>query len=264
MIAPLQGASFDNRIPGATRCALFDWVRRNIRYTRDIFQVELLHTARRMIELKAGDCDDMTILLGAMLMSTGHPVRLALVGFQPHKPHVYTHIYPEVNVGKRWIALDATMNRPIGWAPPALCTVCGVPFDAQYFDVSNIVDKPEPGETAPLAEFEMPPQYCGVLEYFAQFTNEYPGDNSLIETPDIEWLILADGSPLFPYLSFRHIVNPWGEGAFPVAVRLPEGATIRFIARGVSSDKPTTIERVGGRLLGRFWYNATYGDAARR
>jgi transglutaminase-like putative cysteine protease len=101
-------------------CALFDWVRRNIRYTRDIFQVELLHTARRMIELKAGDCDDMTILLGAMLKSTGHPARLALVGFQPNKPHVYTHIYPEVNVGGRWVALDATMNKPIGWAPPAL------------------------------------------------------------------------------------------------------------------------------------------------
>lgn len=101
-------------------CALFDWVRRNIRYTRDIFQVELLHTARRMLELKAGDCDDMTILLGAMLKSTGHPVRLALVGFQPNKPHIYTHIYPEVNAGSRWIALDATMNKPIGWAPPAL------------------------------------------------------------------------------------------------------------------------------------------------
>ena len=25
-------------------CALFEWVRRNIRYTRDIFRVELLHT----------------------------------------------------------------------------------------------------------------------------------------------------------------------------------------------------------------------------
>ncbi len=100
-------------------CALFDWVRRNIRYTRDIFQVELLHTARRMIELKAGDCDDMTILLGSMLKSTGHPVRLALVGFQPNRPHAYTHIYPEVNVGGKWVALDATMNKPIGWAPPA-------------------------------------------------------------------------------------------------------------------------------------------------
>jgi transglutaminase-like putative cysteine protease len=82
-------------------CALFDFVKRNIRYTRDIFRVELLHSARRMLERRAGDCDDMTILLGAMLLSTGHPVRLVLAGFRPDKPHVYTHIYPEVNVGGR-------------------------------------------------------------------------------------------------------------------------------------------------------------------
>jgi len=99
--------------------SLFDWVRRNVRYTRDIFRVELLHSARRMLELKAGDCDDMTILLGAMLRSTGHPVRLVLVGFRPKRPHLYSHIYPEVLVGSRWLALDATMQRPIGWAPPA-------------------------------------------------------------------------------------------------------------------------------------------------
>src|SRR5204862_4078591 len=92
--------------------ALFDWVQRHIRYTRDIFRVELLHTARRMLELQAGDCDDMTILLGAMLLSTGHPVRLVLVGFRPHRPHFYSHIYPEALIGERWIALDATMPRP--------------------------------------------------------------------------------------------------------------------------------------------------------
>src|SRR5919108_2507350 len=101
-------------------CALFDWVRRNIRYTRDIFRVELLHSARRMLELQAGDCDDMTILLGAMLMSTGHPVRLVLAGFRPHKPHAYSHIYPEVYVRGRWMPIDATVSRPMGWTPPAI------------------------------------------------------------------------------------------------------------------------------------------------
>ena len=100
--------------------SLFEWVRRNIRYTRDIFRVEFLHTARRMLELRAGDCDDMTILLGAMLMSTGHPVRLILAGFRKQKPHCYSHIYLEANLGGNWIALDATMERPMGWAPPAL------------------------------------------------------------------------------------------------------------------------------------------------
>ena len=109
------------RFPGTPEIrSLFEWVRRNIRYTRDIFRVELLHTARRMLELRAGDCDDMTILLGAMLMATGHPVRLALVGFRKHKPHCYSHIYLEANLGGNWIALDATMERPLGWAPPAI------------------------------------------------------------------------------------------------------------------------------------------------
>lgn len=100
--------------------SLFHWVRRNIRYTRDIYRVETLHTARRMLELRAGDCDDMTILLGAMLMSTGHPVRLVLAGFRRNKPHGYSHIYLQANLGGHWIGLDATMERPMGWEPPAL------------------------------------------------------------------------------------------------------------------------------------------------
>jgi transglutaminase superfamily protein len=114
----LYGVSPKDRL-GEVR-AIFDWVRRNIRYTRDIFRTELLHSARRMLELRAGDCDDMTILLGAMLVATGHPVRLVLAGFRPHKPHAYSHIYPEVNVRGRWTPLDATMPFDLGWAPPAL------------------------------------------------------------------------------------------------------------------------------------------------
>jgi pimeloyl-ACP methyl ester carboxylesterase len=107
--------------------ALFDFVRRHVRYTRDIHRVELLHSARRMLQLRAGDCDDLTILLGAMLKATGHPVRLVLAGFRRHRPHAYSHIYPEVRVGKRWIALDATMHWPMGWAPPAIWKrVCDV------------------------------------------------------------------------------------------------------------------------------------------
>jgi transglutaminase-like putative cysteine protease len=112
------------RIPAKDRfgeiCALFDWVRRNVRYTRDIHRVELLHSARRMLQLRAGDCDDMTILLGSMLLATGHPVRLILVGFRPNRPHAYSHIYPEVSVYGRWIAVDPTLAGGIGTAPRAL------------------------------------------------------------------------------------------------------------------------------------------------
>jgi transglutaminase-like putative cysteine protease len=98
---------------------LFAWVQQHVRYTRDIYRVELLHSARRMLELRAGDCDDMTILLAAMLKAIGHPVRLVLVGFNPHKKAVFTHIYLEAFCKGWWIPLDATVNRPMGWAPRA-------------------------------------------------------------------------------------------------------------------------------------------------
>lgn len=98
---------------------LFEWVKNNVRYTRDIHRVELLHTPRRMLELRAGDCDDMTILLGSMLKSIGHPVRLALVGFNPKKKKLFSHIYLEVSYKGRWIPLDPTMQYSMGWAPPA-------------------------------------------------------------------------------------------------------------------------------------------------
>jgi hypothetical protein len=167
--------------------------------------------------------------------------------------------------------LTSVRNKQSVEGQPALCSACGVPFDAQYFDASSVLKKPGLGVTATLAEFKLPPQYCGVLEYFAQFTDAYALDNSQIETPDVEWSILADGSPLFPYLSIRHIVNPWGQGSFPVAVRLPEGATIKFIARGVTAipaltatPTPKEIKSVAGRLVGRFWYSATSGDAIRQ
>src|SRR5262245_53696500 len=36
--------------------ALFEWVQRNVRYTRDPFRVEVLHSPRRMLAVRAGDC----------------------------------------------------------------------------------------------------------------------------------------------------------------------------------------------------------------
>jgi len=97
--------------------ALFEWVQQNIRYTKDTFRVEVLHSARRMLELRAGDCDDMSILLGAMLESIGHPVRLVIIGPDPLKQDLFTHIYLEVFHKGCWISLDATMPYPMGWAP---------------------------------------------------------------------------------------------------------------------------------------------------
>ena len=100
--------------------ALFEWVQQNVRYTKDTVRVEVLHSARRMLELRAGDCDDFSILLGAMLEAIGHPVRLILTGPDPLRQDLFSHIYVEAFCRGRWISLDATMPYAMGWAPRVL------------------------------------------------------------------------------------------------------------------------------------------------
>jgi hypothetical protein len=142
--------------------------------------------------------------------------------------------------------------------------VCGIPLDAEYFDVSGFVadnDLPTRGEQRVLASFQLHQQYCGVLTYFAQFTDLYARDNSQIRTPGFEWLILQNGKPLFPYTRLELIVNPWGYNCLPVAVRLDENAKVEFIIRNRSADNTgaNSIDVFAGRIVGYYWYNEIFG-----
>ena len=145
-----------------------------------------------------------------------------------------------------------------------LCSACGIPLDSLYFDESSVVAAPSvTGDEVVLARFELPAQYCGILQHFSQFSDAF-GDNFRdIQTPTIEWKLLVNNHALFPYINLRHIVNPWGYGSYPVNIRLDEDSTIELVARRVTaigSLPNPTINVIGGRIMGRFWYNASYGD----
>jgi hypothetical protein len=173
------------------------------------------------------------------------------------------------------------------------CVICGIPLDAECFDVSGFVGKafrdedpadpfgkitglkqieelPRRGEQKVLAGFQLHPQYCGVLTYFAQFTDLHARDNSQIQTPGFEWLILQNGKPLFPYTRLELIVNPWGANCLPILVRLDENARIEFVLRNRSVNDDDLNDSDGeaanypirvfaGRILGRYWYNESFG-----
>jgi hypothetical protein len=142
-----------------------------------------------------------------------------------------------------------------------------MPVDSEFFDDSAIEPAPGPGEELVLARFELRPQYCGVLEYISQFTDAQAAHPAQIETPGLEWLLLANNQPLSPYLGLRFILNPWGSGSFPIALRLSDGATIEFVVRGTAgalpAGDPGHITKVGGRIVGRYWYNPEFGHAGR-
>jgi hypothetical protein len=152
--------------------------------------------------------------------------------------------------------------------PARGCPVCGIPLDSQVFDASGIVDLEKEnavGRRHLLARFELPAQYCGVLEYFAQFTDAQARDPAEIDTPALEWSILINGRPLYPYLAFTLILNPWGFGSFQTTVRLNESATLEFIVRKTRDAiaGETVIKKAGARIVGRYWYDAEYGRVGR-
>lgn len=100
--------------------ALFDFVQNNIRYVRDVNGVETIQTPLKTLEYGAGDCDDKSTLLAAMLESLGHETRFHAMGFRPGNVE---HVLLEVNIpGKGWVPLETTEPVKMGWIPRGIKT----------------------------------------------------------------------------------------------------------------------------------------------
>jgi transglutaminase-like putative cysteine protease len=91
------------------------WVAANIRYVRDVRNVETVQSAPATLELRQGDCDDQAVLVGAMLSSIGADVRLVAIGSVPGE---YEHVFCEVQVpGRGWLSAETTEPVRLGWEP---------------------------------------------------------------------------------------------------------------------------------------------------
>ena len=102
--------------------ALFTWVQGHIRYTKDPVTVEKLYPPQELLKIRAGDCDDIAMLLGALAIALGYPARLITVAANPNSPDEFSHVFTEVEVpagSGNWVAVDAA--RPgsgFGLQPP--------------------------------------------------------------------------------------------------------------------------------------------------
>ena len=93
--------------------AIFEWVRRNIRFTRDVYGKETLHSAPEILRLGIGDCDDFTILICSLLATIGAKTRIVTVSNHAEDPSQFSHVYPEVKIPNgSWIPLDAARRSP--------------------------------------------------------------------------------------------------------------------------------------------------------
>lgn len=105
--------------------AIYDWMKKNIRYTGDIGPhklgrngpvegIDLFQHAARTIEFGGGDCDDHSIVGCTLAAHNGLTCRYRVTGPRKSlKDDDFTHIYPIIglpkNTPRRWIAIDTTL-----------------------------------------------------------------------------------------------------------------------------------------------------------
>lgn len=102
--------------------ALYSWVKRHIRFTKDPVTKEKLYPPQELLKIGAGDCDDISMLLGAFLLAVGYPARLITVSANRDNPSEFSHVYVEGEVppgSGQWVPMDAARaNSEFGVEPP--------------------------------------------------------------------------------------------------------------------------------------------------
>jgi hypothetical protein len=103
---------------------IFRWVQINSRYMQDIAGVEMIKTPERQIkeimsrEVVSGDCDDLTVLLGALFVNAGYFVRLVIIRSPWNRDNSYNHIFLQAQIPgtDSWVTADPIVkDKPMGW-----------------------------------------------------------------------------------------------------------------------------------------------------
>ncbi len=100
----LKTAAIESRDKKSQALAIGSWVQTNIYYVHEL--PERFQTPRETLRLRAGDCDDSSVLIGALLESVGIPSMLIAMNLDGS----WAHIFPAAPLPTGLLPLDSTMR----------------------------------------------------------------------------------------------------------------------------------------------------------
>jgi len=90
--------------------------RDQIRYVNDIDGVETIQTPVQTLKLRAGDCDDKSLLLAALAASIGFSTRFCAIGVRGGG---FSHVMMQARMGEGWLNCETIVpDVEVGWFPP--------------------------------------------------------------------------------------------------------------------------------------------------
>lgn len=181
----------------------YDWVKSNIRFTKDPVNKEKLYPPAELLKIRAGDCDDISMMLGTLVMALGYPARLITVSANSSSPDQFSHVYVEAQVHGSWIPMDAARaGAEFGVEPPFYYRKRAWSLsDDSYSDLSG------------LGNFPMTlgaPRYRRHLGDAAETSSMI----ATISNSEANLIRAYEGQPASPWNSFQ---TPYTPGAAPPA-----------------------------------------------
>lgn len=87
-----------------------NWVKANIRYQKEPKKLDIFVPPERLINIKAGDCEDFSVLLSSLAGVVGIPSKWKVIS---QNGKVWSHIYPLLKVDGSYKPVDLTIPLPL-------------------------------------------------------------------------------------------------------------------------------------------------------
>jgi hypothetical protein len=166
--------------------AVYEWVHGNIRYVPDPVGKETVRPANVILEVGAGDCDDINgVLIPALLGTIGITTRGVTIAANPGSDD-FSHIYAEAMLNGRWVALDAARpNVVFGQAPEMYHRRAEWPLTGSEVGqggyLAGMAPLGEMGDTAPIDWVTaIGTETSGIIQSLRASPQNLPGQNVLL------------------------------------------------------------------------------------
>jgi Transglutaminase-like superfamily len=194
---------------------IYQWVLSNIRFTKDPVTKEKLYPPAELLKIRAGDCDDITMLVATLAMAVGYPARVVTVSANGAAPEQFSHVYPEVEVQGQWIPMDAARpDSMFGADPPMYYRKRAWSLtDDTYQDIAGTKVYAQPGSTVNL-KLGAYPRFRSVVSGLGAYQRVrtmgqqdswvLPIQQAVADVP----AIIAAAKGTDPYASFQTVYTP--------------------------------------------------------
>jgi hypothetical protein len=134
----LQAADVESHDKLGEVTALYEWVRDSLDFRKDPRGFELLTHPVVTLQMGAGDCDDRTVMLGALLRSVGFPTRFNVSSNLPGLRPSFRHVFLQTQIpGGRWITLDPTTYLRAGEVYPGTTRVARPASGGRFVEMAQ-------------------------------------------------------------------------------------------------------------------------------